>query len=435
MLQLTVGATLLASTDLADYPSGRLILADGVSRVGVECRGTIDGQGAAFGDDEGPPPPRPDPLIEFANCRDVTVRDVRIRSSPSDTISFTRCELVTVDGIEINNPVHGPEAGGIDVDGSRHVMVRESMISAGHDAIRLRASSPDRISENVVVSTCVLTSDEAAVSIGSDSAGAVRHGIVSDTVIRDSRIGIGLAMWDGGSFENIRIDGLTIQTASRADRPQYEAPIVMEIERRTPDSTLGRIRGVFLSDVDITTRGSVLMAGQPDRPIESVTLDHVTLILRDPIDSSRETAPRRTTPLDEATGDDAAAVAAHLAIGYVRGLRVTDLGITVDPPDLGVSRRLLWGRGLVDLVLAGVSGRQSGDPAELPAIELVDCRRVTLRDSVAAPGTELFLRLVGHDTSSVNLSGNNLGQATRPVELSGVDRSTVTVDGRPVSSR
>ncbi len=435
MLQLTVGATLLASTDLDQFPSGRLIIADGVSRVGIEGRGTIDGQGAAFGEGGDQPSPRPDPLIEFTGCRDVTVRDVRIQSSPADTISFTRCDLVTVEGIHIANPTSGPDAGGLDVDGSRNVLVRDSLITAGHDAIRLKTSAADMLVENVVVSGCVLASDDAAIALGPSSAGVIRHSIFSDTIVRDSRLGIALFMRDGGTFEGIRFDDLTIQTGSRPDRPGYEVPVFMDIDRRASDAALGRIRGVFLSDIDVTTSGSILIAGQPERPIEDLALDRITLTIREPADSSRETKPSGPRTPGGPSTNDYADVAAHLAIGHVRGLRIGDLRATVDPPDVGAARRLLWGRDLVDPVLAGVSGRQSGDPAELPAIELIDCRRVMLRDSVAAPGTETFLRLVGEGTANVHLIGNSLGQATRAVMLEGVDRGAVTVDGRPFSGR
>jgi len=435
MLQLTVGATLVAGTDTEQPFTGRMIVADNASRIGIEGRGTIDGRGGAIGLLTGPPSRPPDPLIEFGRCRDVTVRDVRILSSPGDAIVLTRCELATVEGIRIANGGPAARGAGVAVDGGRDVFVRDSLIVGSGDAIRFETGEPDVTVENVIVSGCVLSSDDAALRFGPRSFGTIRHSVFSDLVIRGSRMGVALSMRDGGSFQNLRFSDSTIETGRRLGDPELEAPMAIHIESGPGQASPGTIRSVSLSDIDVTTRGSLFIVGRPDRPIENLSLDRLTVTVRDPADLVRHAGPQGNPADGWPAGVGATESAAHLVMAHVRGMRVSDLRVTVEPPDAGVARRVLWGRDLVDLVLAGVWGRQSGDPASLPAIELIDCRRVILRDSVAAPGTESFLRLTGENTANVHLTGNILGQATRTLVLDHVDRSAVTMDGAPPPGR
>src|SRR5579872_6581641 len=101
-LHLAAGATLLGSTDLADYPpmvpklrsftdtytDKSLIYAETLTGAGLEGDGAIDGQGASFA---GPYKVRPY-LIRFVECRDVSVRDVELRDSPMWVQHYLACE-------------------------------------------------------------------------------------------------------------------------------------------------------------------------------------------------------------------------------------------------------------------------------------------------------------------------------------------------------
>ncbi|HTZ70938.1 MAG TPA: glycosyl hydrolase family 28-related protein, partial [Acetobacteraceae bacterium] len=108
-LRLENGATLLGSTDLKDYPpmvpklrsftdtytDKSLIYAEGLTGVGLEGEGAIDGQGASF---HGPYKVRPY-LLRFIECRDVNVRDVELRNSPMWVQHYLACEGVRISGV------------------------------------------------------------------------------------------------------------------------------------------------------------------------------------------------------------------------------------------------------------------------------------------------------------------------------------------------
>ncbi|HYD83902.1 MAG TPA: glycosyl hydrolase family 28-related protein, partial [Opitutus sp.] len=121
-LHLEAGAVIKGSPHLADYRvlpytsefrNTTLLLADGATNIAITGRGTIDGNGAAFGifdeadlsrdfdakhtrqgeayyaindlPDDGPVKhkPRPGILILLVRCRDVVVRDIKLVDAPN----------------------------------------------------------------------------------------------------------------------------------------------------------------------------------------------------------------------------------------------------------------------------------------------------------------------------------------------------------------
>jgi polygalacturonase len=109
-IHLEAGATLLASDDPRDYRKRlagehwvaeeklncdqHLIYADSRHNVALTGRGLIDGRCAAFMVPHPTKPAkgliagdwRPGQLIHFNDCQDVSIRDVRIRNSPSSVM-------------------------------------------------------------------------------------------------------------------------------------------------------------------------------------------------------------------------------------------------------------------------------------------------------------------------------------------------------------
>src|SRR5579863_247393 len=82
-LHLSPGATLWGSRNIADYSTNHLIFAENAENIAIEGDGTINGNGDAFWDAKyRPKEPRPSPLIELIGCRNVHIRDVRIRNQP-----------------------------------------------------------------------------------------------------------------------------------------------------------------------------------------------------------------------------------------------------------------------------------------------------------------------------------------------------------------
>lgn len=301
-LHLSPGAVLLGSGTLTDYPvasprptsrddpshpspphpelNGRhLLYAYGAENIAIEGGGVIDGHGSAFFDRDQKPLPRPGPMLEFQSCRRLRIENITIRNAPAWTLRPKNCDDVKIRGISLLNSLRAINSDGIDVDSSSNVIISDSHIESGDDCIVLKTTLQDGSAlpvENVVVSNCVLVSSASAIKLGTESHADFRHCLFSHCVIHDSRTGIALLAKDGGTMEDIRFDAIAMTT-----RPKWgqgvEWPIVVDIERRTAESRMSRIRDVAFSGMTIQTKGRIMVSGKPTSPVQNVTFRDVTL--------------------------------------------------------------------------------------------------------------------------------------------------------------
>ena len=259
-LVLKKNARLLGSKNLIDYPKTTvgfrffgdtwvyqsLIIAHGVNNITIEGEGIIDGQGAAFPVTTKAKPDRyrnRPYLFWIADCKNVTVRNIELRSSAMWLQSYIRCEKIRIDGIRVFN--HANKNNDLmDIDGCKDVVITNVVGDADDDGITFK-STTDRISENIVVSNCILSSHCNAIKFGTESTAGFRNVTITNCVIRKSAAegaktgfpegicGIALEIVDGGIMENINISNIVIdgprvplfvRLGNRARKHYDEAP-------------------------------------------------------------------------------------------------------------------------------------------------------------------------------------------------------------------
>src|SRR5579863_24481 len=302
---LDEGATLLGSTHISDYadtPGGNgdqrahhLVFARGADNIAITGSGAINGQGPSFWVPTNrvqPPPnelwkdvitkdwkplPRPSPMIDIAECRNVTVRDVTIANSPGWTFRLTACEGVTVQGIRIRNPIYGINCDGIDVTCCDGVTISDCDIQTADDAICLKsenAYSKVSLTSNINVTNCKLSGCCNGFKIGTGTTGRFENIVVSNLTVWNPEVpfnqriiaGIALEIVDGGSMDGVKISGVTMQRA--------RAPIFIRLGNR--NGAPGSLRNVSISGVQAT--GAILtssISGLNDDPVEDITLSDI----------------------------------------------------------------------------------------------------------------------------------------------------------------
>src|SRR2546429_8427772 len=102
-------------------------------------------------------------MIKLLRCTDVLIEGVSIIDSPSWTIYPYACERLRIDGIYIRTDQKlGVWADGIDPDGCKDVVIANSVIETGDDAIVFYSSGasgfPPKASENITITNCRLSS-------------------------------------------------------------------------------------------------------------------------------------------------------------------------------------------------------------------------------------------------------------------------------------
>lgn len=421
-IHLSAGATLWGSRRMEDFNPPHLIYARDAENITIEGPGTINGNGDAYWDqDYRPREPRPLFYIELVRCRNVRIRDVRFRNLPGWGIHPLECDGVFIRGVSMITDMRGPNTDGIDPDSSRNVIIADSYIEGGDDAICLKThpGPPPRPCENITVTNCVLVSDDSAIKFGTTSYGDFRNCTFSNCVIYGTRFGIAMFMKDGGLAEGISFSNIVIDTSveffnrqTNSRREWIEYPILLDLEKRTEESRQSRIRDVSFSDIQIRTKGRILVGGMPGQPLENLSFRNITMRVTgfEPVEKQRK--PRGVAKIRPATREtDYSTAPAAMIFANVRGLNLRDVRVIWDTPALPENRHAIYAASVEDLTVAGFAGASAG--SELAAIGLHKVRRAFITGCQAESRTRVFLGLHGTPEAEVVLNGNQLRGAAR----------------------
>ena len=465
-LYLEAGATLLGSKNISDYPpppqspntkaenagAYHLIFARDAENVGLAGLGKIDGQGQAFWVPSGrvqpppedswkdviafdwkAPPPRPSPMLEFYNCRNLHIEDVRIENSAGWTLLPINCDNVFIRGISIKNPVYGPNTDGIDPTSCHNVFISDCLIDTGDDAICLKSHNPYgeelRISRNITITNCVLTGCCNGFKIGTGTHDEFENVVFTNSVIfneevpLNSRIisGIALEVVDGGWLEGVVISNIRMQ--------RVRAPIFIRRGNRQPrpDGTPGTLRGVIIENIHAT--GSILtssITGLPGFDVEDVTLSNIRI---DSEENGKADWVNREIPELPKSYPEAKNFGRLPAYGFycrhVAGLRLRNIEFKSATSE---ARPAILCDDVKDLEIDGL--RSMPIAGTEPVVKLVQSKQALLRDCSAQPGTKTFLEVQGGQTGRVVVMNNDFSETENSVKIGAdVSEKAVSMSG------
>jgi polygalacturonase len=421
-LHLNAGAVLAGSKSLADYPAHvsalrsytdtytdkSLIYAEDIENIAITGHGVIDGQGAAF---RGPYKVRPY-LMRFVSCRNVSVDGVTIKDSPMWVQHYLACDDVTIRGITVHSRVNGNNDG-IDIDGCRRVRISDSDIWCGDDAIVLK-STLDRVTGNVVVTNCTLSTLCNAIKLGTESNGGFENIAISNCTVYDTRLaGIAIEMVDGGVLDRVSVSNILMNGVS--------SPIFIRLGDRGrpfvsggPRPAPGKLRNVTISNIQGVNCGNTgcAIAGLPDHPIEGVTLENIRLNFAG--GGTAAQAQREIPEMPEAYPE-------HSMFGklpaygfycrHVKGLRFENVQTSFAKPD---ERPAVVCNDVEGVQLGGSSFDATAGAG--PAVRLTGAREVLIQGCRAPGPVSTWLRVEGAASRHISVIGNDLSNARQAVE-------------------
>ena len=308
-LHLSHGATLLASTDLADYngedayPQNfgclnegwvgkHLIIAHEADNVALTGTGTVDGNGGAFfaeptygapyiwrdgvSFNKGPDAFRPGQMICFIECENVLIRDIRLQYTPCWGLFLFGCVNVSIRGLRAYSPAWFKNSDGLDIDCCRNVTVSDCMIDTGDDAIAIRGCTeqlkrhPGQSCENIVITNCVLASASSVFRVGLGK-GIIRHIRVNNIAINRGGVGIQLQTDYCGSgavtIEDICFSDVTATHLSH--------PLVMQENSNVP------LRHIRIEGYRAEVMACAALLARHRGAVSDITLKDITLVLCD----------------------------------------------------------------------------------------------------------------------------------------------------------
>lgn len=292
-LEVAKGARLLGSLDLADYPARiaarhtmmdvvtgvtqSLIFAQGCRNVGLGGEGLIDGRGSRhnFPGNESITglPGRPF-LIRVIDCHGVHVQGLHLQDSAVWMQNYLHCEDLLIERIHVENQVNFNNDG-MDIDGCRHVIVRNCVIDSEDDGICFKGSS-EQPTEHVLIENCRVHSTSNALKFGTDSEAPFRRVLARNLQLggpapgthtlkqRRAESGISWESVDGSVVEDILATDIAI---TRAESPLFlrlgDRGRTHPAQPRPAPGTLRRIVFDRISGDDNGPRGSYFL-GLPD---------------------------------------------------------------------------------------------------------------------------------------------------------------------------
>lgn len=309
-LHLDSAATILGSTNIADYPEIEpafishtnrytnrcLIYAADLTDIALTGYGTINGQGDSRAFRVSADEPllgilRRPYVIRFVNCCNIRIYDLNLLNSPAWMQQYLNCENLSVRGIYVESH-NNYNNDGLDIDCCRHVRITDCFIRSDDDAICMKATNATSFCEDISISRCRIMANCNSVKIGTETNGDFRNIRVSDCHFmrpefptmynRPHRAlaGIALEITDGGTLEdvivqNIRIDSIMspifIRLANRG-RNYYDGG---------PSQPIGRLRDVIIRNVSAVAYGITPSAitSVAEGRVEDVLLDNIDITL------------------------------------------------------------------------------------------------------------------------------------------------------------
>jgi len=296
-LVLDEGATLLGSSDMADYPIRTdapwrrisLLHADHATGVSITGQGTIDGNGKVWWDAQlkrqkgSPENPRP-LLIDITRSKNILIEGITIQNSPQYNIAVFLSDGLTVCNVTIRNPGRGaPNTDGIDPFSTSHVLIEHTTIDTGDDNVAIKSGlvergDPDVPSTDITIRDCTFLNGHG-LSIGSETAGGVRNVTVERVAFRGTRQGIRIksARGRGNDIGNFTYKDITMQdvetpiqiTAYYTGRSSNDA--AQTVTEHTP-----RFHDIDIENLTATgAKQAALIMGLPESPIKNLTLKNI----------------------------------------------------------------------------------------------------------------------------------------------------------------
>jgi polygalacturonase len=474
-LYLERGATLLGSTNIADYARRNVIVADNVENVGIAGPGTIDGQGQAFWTRK-PALERhiearlpymwvphhayrrvartSGTLVRFFNCRNVRVEDVLMRNSEAWTLHLFLCDDVYVRGVRIRNPLHGPNLDGIDIDGCRNVIVADCDIITSDDAMCLKNSqinNQSRMCENVTITNCILVTTCNAFKLGNQAWEGYRNIVFSNSVILAARpddplarealqtvVGIdnhdrgflgpiagihietsGVGLIRGVTVSNIVMDGVRSPIFIRRQNLNDEG------RRSSPP---GPVSDISIENVvAYRANAASTITGINGYPVENVTLNNVRI----EVEGGRgvEWVDRPIPEMQDAYPDphmwNGPLPAYGFYVRHANRITMRDVTVTYQKPD---QRPLLVCDDVDTLRISGLEGDPEHHARML--IRLDNVRNAVMRDLTIPPHVPTWFEIRGNGTRNLHLDLAGAPATKDPISLGeGVEAGQVRVRG------
>lgn len=237
-------------------------------------------------------------LLKLVNCRKILLEGVTFQNSPGWNLNPTLCEDLTVRNVTVRNPWYSQNGDGLDIENCRNVVVRDSRLDVGDDAICLKSGKDAEgrrlaaPTENVLIENCIVYHGHGGVVIGSEMSSGVRNVRVNNCQFIGTDVGLRFksTRGRGGVVEKIYISnvrmtdiateavGFNLYYGGQAPTETGESAASGETAPVPVSEQTPQFRDIYLENVICRgARQAVALQGLPEMPIRGIHLRNVSI--------------------------------------------------------------------------------------------------------------------------------------------------------------
>lgn len=435
-LNLEPGAILFGSTNPMDYPENELkvkpgtakalIYANGQKNISVTGKGTINGLGNSTvwrrGDNAAGRPK----IIYFVNCQDILVDGITLTNSAFWVSDYLACNYVRINGVKIYS-YGNHNNDGIDID-SKNVVVSNCIIESDDDALCFKSHIHDRPCENITVTNCILASNCNGIKFGTASHGGFKNISVTNCIIKrpvedNLRLwnksiegidsghtvisGIALEMVDGGIIDQVKISDIIMDGV--------QTPIFIKLgDRNRYNDVPGQLKNIQINNI-IARNASLIsssITGYPDHNIQNVDISNIDITYKG---GGTEKHYQYVVPENEEGYPENRMFGHYLPaygffIRHVEGLKMQNINLSLSQPD---ARSVIRMDDVSDI---RISNFKADNPSsEVPIIEIIGGNDILISESFGWEKHPVFIS-ISENSKNINLLNNDFSNFVKITE-------------------
>ena len=282
-------AELLVSTDPAHFTDRALLRAQDARGLCLSGTGRINGRSREFMthyDEAGewwrPKEFRPR-LAVLTGCHDLAIHAITFFEAPNWTLHLVGCNGVMIDGIKIRNQLNVPNCDGIDPDHCRNVEIKNCDIVCGDDPIVIKATKQGAAyggSSNITVHDCVIETRSSGVKIGTETVADIQDIRFARCQIKTGGRGCAIQLRDEGNVSDVEFRDITY-TSRHFAAPWWGKGEAISFTAlpRTPETKVGTISNVRVTNVTGRAENSIRLSGSPQSRLHDIRLKNIAVTL------------------------------------------------------------------------------------------------------------------------------------------------------------
>lgn len=230
-------------------------------------------------------------LIQFEGCKEIKIKNIKLRNAAAWVQNYEQCENLTIDSIQVESDAYWNNDG-IDIVDCKNVRLTNSFFNAADDGICLKSHSDQHLCDSIYIANCTVRSSASAVKFGTKTKGGFKNVIVRGINIYDTfRSAIALESVESGCLENVLVEDIVATNTGNA--------IFIRLGHRLKKDKVAVLKNVILRNIKVEVaferpdykyeiRGPALpffhntfpssITGIPGHPVENVRLENIEII-------------------------------------------------------------------------------------------------------------------------------------------------------------